>query len=309
MRQIQIHNGQLQVTQVPIPIPSKHQVLIKVSAIGVNRGDLLQVQGLYPAPNGSNVPGLEVSGYEMQTGHRVCALLESGGYSEYVVADERHIFEIPPKLDFINAAALPEALTTSYMALVDKGGLDQAGACVVIHGGSSGIGTMAIQVAKLEGAYVIATAGNTSKLDFCKQYGADAAFIYSEDEWVQAARARKGADLVLDVLGGPYLPQNIKALGLQGRVVVIAVMGGSIGELPMGALLMKNAMVIGTTLRSQSAVVKARYLKAVSQSLLPQVLADKIKVHIDSTYPLQDAAQAHARLLSRKHTGKIILLV
>ncbi|MBS0235818.1 MAG: zinc-binding dehydrogenase [Proteobacteria bacterium] len=308
MKQLQIIDGALRLCEVPILKPGPQQILVKVEAIGVNRADVLQVTGLYPSPDGSNVPGLEIAGYDVDSGSRIAALLPSGGYSQYVLADRQLTFKLPDWLDFSTAAALPEALCTSYMALIEKGSLTQShNPLVVVHGGSSGIGDMLCQVAKIYGAEVITTVGSATKLSFCHNNGIADAYLYQEQTWVEETKKKGGASLVIDILGGPYLANNVKALRYGGKIVVLAVMNGSSGELPLSSLLMKNASIIGTTLRSQDEETKGRYISQISD-IIAHIKDGLIQVHIDSTFSITDVDKAHARMNSREHCGKIVLL-
>lgn len=306
MKYIKLHeDGTLEVSQKEIHIPSPTQKLIKVAYAGVNRADLLQRQGLYLSEYGL---GLEVSGVDIETNEKVAALLPGGGYSEYVVAEKANILYCGSDFDLALAAALPEALATSWMALMDKGQLQfqqpQAEQeTVLIHSGSSGVGHIMLQVAKLYGAYVMTTAGAEDKFDFCKALGADAAVMY--ESFVESFAS--SVDVVVDILGGDIFNNNLKVLRKNGKLVILAVMQGSYANVNLASVLMKNISVFGTTLRSKEANKKAEYIAKVQEFLMPHVRAGKICPVIDSIFEFTDIEQAHERMRSRKHLGKILI--
>ncbi len=307
MKQYQIQSdGSLKLVIKDIPKPKANELLIKVKAIGINRADILQREGLYPAPNHDITPGLEVSGIIEATNRKACALLESGGYSEYVCANKEHIIYLEKDFDLITAAALPEALTTIWMALFDKGEITPA-KNVLIHGGSSGIGSFAIQIAHNLGCQVFTSTSDENKFDFCKQLGANFCFNYTNNDFSKSLKEQGGADLIIDILGGEYLSENIRSLNKYGRLISLAVMCGSKTKINMGSVLMKNLSLIGTTLRSKPNDVKAEYIKQVAEKLMPLIYSKKVIPYIDSTYQFGNVELAHNKIKSRTHKGKIIL--
>ena len=297
------------------------EVQIKVSAAGVNRPDCLQRQGLYPPPVGaSDLPGLEVSGTvsacgdgvsEWQVGDRVCALLAGGGYAEYCVAPAGQCLPIPEGLDFVAAAALPETWFTVWTNLVERGA-PAAGERVLIHGGASGIGTTAIQIARERGAEVITTVGTQAKADALVALGATQVIKYREADFRTAIAERigkQGVDVILDIVGGSYLKDNIKLLNPDGRLVLIGVLGGTRGELDMGRVLFKRLTITGSTLRARSVAEKTRLRDALLTEAWPDLAAGRTRPVIDSALPLAQAAQAHARMEANNVIGKLVLKV
>lgn len=305
--------------QRPVPKPGPGQVLIKVAAAGVNRPDVIQRQGHYPPPLGaSDLPGLEVAGSVVSLGpdvttvaedDTVCALLGGGGYAAYAVADAALCLPLPKDLSIIEAAALPETALTVWHNVVERGGL-RAGETLLVHGGSSGIGTMAIQVAKALGGRVITTAGSDEKIKACLALGADVAVNYRSQDFVNAVMEvteGKGCDVVLDMVGGAYVPRNLKALAADGRHVSIAFLQGSKMDLNLMPVMLKRLTLTGSTLRSRSLAFKTALAKSVQQNLWPLVEAGKVKPVIHSILPLDQASAAHRLMESSTHIGKIML--
>lgn len=303
------------------PEPGPNEVLIEVVAAGVNRADVMQRKGHYPPPPGtSELPGLEVSGRiaalgsevsGWEVGQEVCALLAGGGYAEKVVVDASLVLPLPAGVSVQDAAALPEVVATVYSNLIIEAGL-KAGETVLIHGGSSGIGTMAIQIASALGARVAVTAGSDKKLEVCRQLGADITINYREQDFVESlleATDGAGADVILDVVGAAYLGRNVKALASAGRIVVIGLLGGAKGELPIGLLLSKRGRVIATSLRARPLAEKAEIVSAVREQVWPQIAAGSVRPIIDGHYPLADAPRAHRDLEASQHIGKLLLLM
>ncbi len=308
----------LQLTDRPMPEPAHDQVIIKVAYAGVNRPDALQRAGLYNPPKGaSDLPGLEASGEvvacgagvsSVKVGDQVCSLLPGGGYAEYVATPAAHCLPVPWGLSLQQAACLPETFFTVWSNLFMRGGL-QAGQRFLVHGGSSGIGTTAIQLAKAFGARVFATAGSAEKCTVCEDLGAEAAFNYREDDFVEKMQALGGADLILDMVGGPYIQRNIKALADDGTLVQIAFLQGPKAELNLVQLMTRRLTVTGSTLRPQSDLAKARIADALRAQVWPLISAGRIAPVIDSEFALAEAADAHARMESSAHIGKIVLKV
>lgn len=313
----------LRLSEVQAPSPGPGEVLVDVAAAGVNRADVMQRMGHYPPPPGASpLPGLEVSGHisalgpgtqdsGWAVGDPVCALLTGGGYAEQVAVPVGQLLPIPAGVSLIDAAGLPEVAATVWSNLVDEAGL-QAGESVLLHGGSSGIGTMAIQVASSLGARVLVTAGSEVKLDACRELGAQVCINYQQDDFVEQVKAAtdgRGVNVILDVVGAKYLPRNVRALAPGGRLVVIGLLGGRKGELDLGALLVKRARVSATSLRSRSTEDKARIIAAVREHIWPWIEAGRIRTVISSTHPLERAADAHAEMEASGHIGKILLTV
>jgi NADPH2:quinone reductase len=306
---------------VPVPKPGSGQILIKVAAAGVNRPDVAQRMGVYPPPPGhSPLPGLEVAGEIVATGgsvtrwrpgNKVCALVNGGGYAEYCLAEEPIALPIPAGLDMIKAAAVPETFFTVWNNVFERGRL-AAGEWLLVHGGSSGIGTTAIQLGKAFGAKVIATAGSADKCKACLELGADHAVNYKTDDFVAAvktATAGKGVDVTLDMVGGDYTERNIIAAAEDGRIVQIATLGGAEVKINIARLMMKRVTLTGSTLRPRTREVKAGFARALEDKVWPLLAAGKVKVVIDSTFPLAKAADAHRRLETSAHIGKVVLVV
>lgn len=303
----------LRVAERPGPAAGAGEVLIAVKAAGVTRADAMQRQGKYPAPAGaSDIPGLEVAGVVEETGERVCALLTGGGYAECVAVPRELTLPIPHGWDFIEAATLPENMFTVYDNLFTRAGL-RAGESVLVHGGSSGIGTTAIMLAKAAGAsFIAATAGTPAKCDACIALGANLAIDYKRSDFVAEVRdatSGRGVDVVLDIVGGDYIARDVEALAPDGRIVCIATPGGRTAELNLGALMQKRASVMASALRSRSVEQKRAIAARLLREVWPQLPArDPIRPVVDSTYALEDAAAAHRRLEESAHVGKIVLV-
>jgi putative PIG3 family NAD(P)H quinone oxidoreductase len=310
--------------EVPDPVVVDGHVLIDVAAGAVNRADLLQAAGHYPPPPGApETIGLECSGViatvgadvaRWRVGDRVCALLAGGGYAEKVVVPAGQVLPVPNGVDLVEAAGLPEVACTVWSNLVMTAGL-RAGQTLLVHGGGSGIGTMAIQVARLLGARVAVTASRDAVLDRCRDLGADITINYANEDFVDALLAAtdgRGADVILDVIGAKYLARNISALADGGRLVIIGLQGGTRAELDINALMRKRAGVIGTTLRSRPVSgpgSKSEIVERVRTELWPQVAAGQVRPIIASVLDMPEAAQAHARMTAGGHVGKIVLRV
>lgn len=302
----------------PVPVPGHGQIVIRVAYAGVNRPDALQRAGSYAPPaNASPLPGLEASGTVVeigpgvtrwQIGDKVCALLPGGGYAEYVVTPEAHALPVPAGLSMAEAACLPETCFTVWSNVVMRGGL-KAGERFLVHGGSSGIGTTAIQIAKALGARVFTTAGSDDKCAACETLGADKALNYRTGDFVAMMHDEGGAQLILDMVGGAYLPRNVKALATEGRLVQIAFLQGPKVELNFAEVMMRRLTITGSTLRPQSDLAKARIATEVEANVWPMIAAGKFRPVMDSEFPLEEAAAAHARMESSGHVGKIVLKV
>ena len=302
----------------PVPVPGHGQIVIRVAYAGVNRPDALQRAGSYAPPaNASPLPGLEASGTVVevgpgvtrwQIGDRVCALLPGGGYAEYVTTPEAHALPVPAGLSLKEAACLPETCFTVWSNAVMRGGL-KAGERFLVHGGSSGIGTTAIQIAKALGARVFTTAGSDDKCRACEDLGADKALNYRTGDFVAMMHDEGGAQLILDMVGGSYLPRNVKALATEGRLVQIAFLQGPKVELNFAEVMMRRLTITGSTLRPQSDLAKARIAAEVEAHVWPMIAAGKFRPVMDSEFALEDAAAAHARMESSGHVGKIVLKV
>ena len=312
----------LRLGERPVPAPGQGEVLIKVAAAGVNRPDVEQRKGTYPPPPGaSDIPGLEIAGTVvaagpgadgLRAGDEVCALVSGGGYAEYCTAPVPQCLPVPQGLGMVEAASLPETFFTVWQNVFDRARL-QAGETILIHGGSSGIGTTAIQMAKAMGAArVLATAGSAEKCAACQKLGADRAINYNTEDFVEivvAETKKKGADVILDMVGGKYFERNIAALAIEGRLAVIALLGGRDAKLDLGLLLRKRLTVVGSVLRARPVGEKGAVADALRRNIWPHLAAGRIKPVIDSTFPLADAAKAHARMESSAHVGKIVLTV
>lgn len=308
----------LSVVDRRVPKPAHAQVLIGVDYAGVNRPDALQRAGAYaPPPGASDLPGLEAAGEVVAVGpgvtwpavgDKVCALLAGGGYAQFVATPAAHCLPIPTGMDMRAAACLPETFFTVWSNVFMRGGL-QAGERFVVHGGTSGIGTTAIQLARLWGARVFATAGSDEKCAACVTLGAEAAFNYRKVDFVEEMKARGGADVILDMVGGDYVARNIAALADDGRLVQIAFLQGPKVGLNLVPLMARRLTLTGSTLRPQSDLAKARIATALRAEVWPLLDAGRIAPVIDSEFPLDEAAAAHARLESAAHIGKIVLKV
>ncbi len=302
----------------PRPVPNADQVIIQVAYAGVNRPDALQRAGLYDPPAGaSDLPGLEASGTvvevgenvaDLAVGDRVCALLPGGGYAEYVATPAAHCLPIPTGLSMKQAACLPETFFTVWSNVFMRGAL-QAGERILIHGGSSGIGTTAIQLANAFDARVFVTAGSDEKCQACTDLGAERAMNYRDEDFVDAMRAVGGANLILDMVGGPYIPRNLKALADDGRLVQIAFLQGPKTEVNFVQLMTRRLTFTGSTLRPQSDLAKAKIAQQLRDVVWPLLSQGKIAPVIDSTFNMSEAAAAHSRMESSAHIGKIVLAV
>jgi len=319
MKAVEIEGGKgpaeaLRLIEIPRPAPAPGQILIRVRAAGVNRPDLVQRMGGYPPPPGApDTMGLEVAGEVVEgagrwkPGDRVCALLGGGGYAEYAAVDARHALPIPEGLDFVQAAALPETVFTVYANVFEHGGL-KAGETLLVHGATSGIGTTAIQMGKAAGATVIATARGADKAAAARELGADVAVDATTEDFAAAAKAMGGCDVVLEMVGGDYFAKDLDALKTGGRIVFIAALGGGQVTLPVMKLMQKRAVVAGSTLRPRDADEKARLAAAVERTVWPWIAAGKLRPVIERTFPLSEAAQAHALLESGQFVGKVVLV-
>jgi putative PIG3 family NAD(P)H quinone oxidoreductase len=306
-------------SDVPSPTAAAGEVLVDVVAAGVNRADVMQRKGFYdPPPGATEIPGLEVSGRitalgdgvsGWQVGDEVCALIDGGGYAEQVNVPVGQLLPIPSGVSLEDAAGLPEVACTVWSNVFLTANI-QPGQWLLAHGGSSGIGTMAIQLAKAVGAHVAVTAGTQQKLDFCRELGAEVLVNYREQDFVERVRAGTGghgADVILDNMGAKYLARNIDALAISGRLVVIGLMGGRKAELDLGKLLSKRAAVIATTLRARPATEKATIVAAVLEHVWPLIDAGHVRPIIHSRHPLERAADAHREMEASTHIGKILL--
>ena len=305
-------------TTRPVPAPGLGQIVIRVAHAGVNRPDALQRAGAYAPPAGaSDLPGLEAAGHvaavgpgvsRWDVGDPVCALLPGGGYGEYVATPADHALPVPEGLDLAEAAALPETAFTVWSNMVMRGGL-RGGERFLVHGGSSGIGTMAIQLAHRLGARVFATAGTDEKCALCERLGANRAINYRVADFVEVLRDAGGADLILDMVGGDYIPRNVRALRDDGRLVQIAFLQGPKVELNFAQMMTRRLTITGSTLRPQSDLAKARIAAEVERHVWPLVASGRVAPVMDSRFALRDAAEAHARMESSVHMGKIVLEV
>ncbi|MEW6017931.1 MAG: NAD(P)H-quinone oxidoreductase [Pseudomonadota bacterium] len=298
---------------LPTPTPAEGQILIRVEAAGVNRPDIAQRLGFYnPPPGAPDTMGLEIAGEVVSgagrwsPGDRVCALLGGGGYAEYAVCDARHALPIPEPLSALEAAGLPETVFTVFANVFEHGSL-QAGETLMVHGATSGIGTTAIQMAKAAGARVIATARGAEKAGQAKALGADIAIDTTAEDFAEVATAAGGCDVILDMVGGEYFAKDVAALNTGGRIVFIAAQAGGKVELNIGVLMMKRALVTGSTLRPRSADEKARLAAAVEARVWPWIAGGLLTPQIDKVFPLKDAAAAHAYLETGAHLGKVML--
>jgi len=304
--------------QRAVPIPGDGEILVKVAAAGVNRPDVMQRQGLYPPPPGApDIPGLEIAGKVValgpnvkrwKTGDRVMALVVGGGYAEYCLAHGSHALPIGG-LSMVEGAAIPETFFTVWHNMVERGGL-KSGETFLVHGGSSGIGTTAIQLAKALGARVITTAGSEEKCAACRKLGADVAINYKTDDFVAATKAAtgdKGADVILDMVGGDYITRNYEAAAVECRIVQIAFQGGPKAEVNFMRMMLKRLHHTGSTLRSRSVTDKGAIRAAVEDNALPMIAKGKVKPVIYKTFPLKEAAAAHALMETSAHIGKIVL--
>ena len=304
----------LKAASISRPVPGPGQILIKVHAAGVNRPDLAQRIGAYPPPPGApETLGLEVAGEVLvaagrwKVGDKVCALLGGGGYAEYAVCDARHALPIPAGLDYVQAAALPETVFTVFANVFEHGGL-KSGETLMVHGATSGIGTTAIQMAKAAGAKVIATSRGAGKAAEALKLGADISVDVTTQDFAEIAKAQGGVDVILDMVGGDYFAKGLDSIRTGGRIVYIATQAGGEVALPIFKLMLKRALVTGSTLRPRDADEKARLAAAIEATVWPWIAAGKLTPQIDKTFPLAEAAAAHAYLEGGSHVGKVMLI-
>ncbi|GAA1511179.1 NAD(P)H-quinone oxidoreductase [Brevibacterium permense] len=315
----------LQVTDEPTPDIAADEVLVRVHAAGVNRADLLQRRGFYdPPPGATLIPGLEVSGTieklgadvtGWSVGDRVAALLSGGGYAEYVPVPAGQLLPVPDDFDLTEAAALPEVLSTVWSNIVGRAQV-QAGEWLLVHGGGSGIGTAAIQIARHLGVKIVVTVGTDKKAEFCRELGADAVINYREEDFVERVReicnhddGSTGADVILDIIGAKYLERNIKALGTDGRLVIIGMQGGTKTEINLGWLMQPRKSVSATTLRARPKEQKIAIVAEVADRLWPAVISGDIRPIIHEAMPLPDVVRAHQTLEDGANIGKVLLIV
>ncbi len=312
---------QLRAVQRPLPVPGDGEVLVRVAAAGVNRPDVMQRQGRYPPPPGaSDLPGLEIAGEIVALGPKVTgksvgdavtALLPGGGYAAYAVAAAPLCLPVPQGISMVEAAAIPETFFTVWTNLFDRGRC-KPGETVLIHGGTSGIGTTAIQLAAAWGARVFATAGSDDKARACERLGAVRGINYRTEDFVEVMRAQtggKGVDVILDMVAGSYVPRNLDIAALEGRIVVISLLGGSRAEINMGLILTKRLTLTGSTLRARTVAQKAEVADAVHKNIWPLLSAGRVRPVIHATFPLAEAAEAHRLMETSNHIGKIVLTI
>jgi putative PIG3 family NAD(P)H quinone oxidoreductase len=312
---------QLKLAQRPVPVPKEEEVLVRVAAAGVNRPDVMQRQGRYPPPAGaSDLPGLEISGEivalgpkvsGLSIGDKVTALLPGGGYAGYAVAAAPLCLPVPNGISMVEAAAIPETFFTVWTNLFDRGRC-KAGDIVLIHGGTSGIGTTAIQLAAAWGARVFATAGSDDKARACERLGAIRGINYRAEDFVEVMRtetAGVGVDVTLDMVAGSYVARNLEIAALEGRIVMISLIGGSRAEINMGTILTKRVTLTGSTLRSRTVAQKAEVAEAVRKNIWPLLAAGRVRPTIHATFPLAQASEAHRLMETSNHIGKIVLTI
>ena len=306
---------------VAVPVPGRGQILIKVAACGVNRPDVMQRMGAYPAPKGhSEIPGLEVSGHVASVGDEatrfaigqpVMALVNGGGYAQYCIAEAGSVLAVPKSLSLIEAAAIPETFFTVWHNVFERGAL-KAGEWFLVHGGTSGIGVTAIQLAKARGAHVIATAGSADKCEACLKLGAGHAINYRQEDFAQSVKAitqGRGVDVILDMVGGDYIDRNIRSLADDGRLVNIAFQKGSSATIDFMRVMLKRLTLTGSTLRVRTNDTKAAIAAQVATHALPLIETGQVRILVDKTYPLERASDAHTHMESSRHIGKIVLTV
>jgi NADPH2:quinone reductase len=323
MRAVTIRGGKggpdaLEVMTVPVPELRPGQVLIRVRAAGVNRPDILQREGRYPPPPGAvDRLGLEVAGEiaavgegveRWHEGDAVTALLAGGGYAEFALVDARHVLPVPPDLDFVAAAALPETTFTVWTNVFERGRL-QSGETLLVHGANSGIGVTAIQMARAAGARVFATARSAEKAARARDIGAELAVDSSRGDWADAVKSAGPVDVVLDMVGADYFARNVDVLAVEGRLVVIAVLTGALVELNLLALMMKRLTVTGSTLRARPPDEKARLASAVEERVWPWIASGAVRIPVDRTFALERAGEAHAYLERGEQFGKVVLTI
>ena len=305
----------------PVPTPGPGEILVKVAAAGVNRPDVRQRQGTYPPPKGAtDIPGLEVAGevvalgagaQRFKLGDKVCALVVGGGYAQYCVAHETHALPAPPSLSMVEAAAIPETFFTVWVNMFQRAGL-KSGEWALVHGGTSGIGTTAIMLAKAFGAKVITTAGSAEKCEAARKLGADVAVNYKTEDFVAAtkqATGGAGANVIVDIVGGDYVDRNYDAAADEGRIAQVSFTAGPKATANFARLMTKRLHHTGSTLRPRSIPEKAAIARGIEEQVWPLVAAGRIKPVIDSTFPLEQGAAAHARMETSQHIGKIVLTV
>ena len=319
MRAIEIaeHGGPevLRPAERPVPRPGQGEVLIRVRHAGVNRPDVLQRTGNYPLPPGaSDLPGLEAAGEiaavglgvtEWAEGDAICALLPGGGYAEYAVTPAAHCLPVPEGLPLEEAACLPETCFTVWSNLFMRSGL-KAGETLLVHGGSSGIGTTAIQIARAKGARVVVTAGSAEKCAACEELGAERAVNYRKEDFAEVVGDMGGADVILDMVGGDYIPRDLKCLNPDGRLVLIAFLGGPVAEVNFAPLMIRRQTITGSTLRPQSVAAKARIAEELRREVWP-LIPHRLRPVMAARFPLEDAAGAHRLMETSSHVGKIVL--
>ena len=311
----------LQLTEGDAPVPGENQVLVRVAAAGINRPDIMQRQGKYPPPPGASaIPGLEIAGEVIETGadvtwpqpgDQVCALVTGGGYAEFAVADAPLCLPVPAGLTPVEAAALPETFFTVWSNLFDRAAL-KAGESVLIHGGSSGIGTTAIQLAKAFGATVFTTAGNEEKCKVCRELGADLVINYNEEDFVEACRNAtdgKGVEVILDMVAGDYTNRNIAAAAVEGRYVIIAGLRGFSAEVSIRSIMLKRLVITGSTLRPRPVEFKAAIAAGLKEQVWPLLESGQVRPIIHTVLPLSKANEGHRLMESSRHIGKIMLQV
>jgi NADPH:quinone reductase len=310
---------QLKPAMRPVPRPGEAEVLIRVAAAGVNRPDVMQRQGRYPPPPGaSDLPGMEVAGEiaalgpgvsGLSVGDKVAALLPGGGYAAYAIAAAALCLPVPGNLTLVEAAAIPETYMTVWTNLFERGGC-KSGDTVLIHGGTSGIGTTAIQLAHARGARVFATAGSAEKVSACQKLGAARGINYHTEDFVAVIKQEtedKGVDIILDMVAGSYVARNIDSLAVEGRIVTISMLGGARAEINMGKIMMKRLTLTGSTLRPRSVAQKGAIAAAMHKNVWPLLIAGRAKPVIHATFPLAQASEAHRLMESSNHIGKIVL--
>ena len=305
--------------QRPVPEPGEGDVLVKVAAAGINRPDVFQRQGNYPPPKGaSDIPGLEVAGEivalgpgvtDWKTGDKVCALVAGGGYAEYCAVPAGQCLPVPGTLSMVEAASLPESFFTVWANIVDRAHI-AAGEWLLVHGGSSGIGTAAIQIAKALDVKIVVTAGSAEKCKACEELGADRAINYREEDFVAVVKeltGGKGVNVILDMVGGDYIPRNIEIMAPDGRMVFIAFLRGAKAQVNFLPVMLKRLVITGSTLRPRPVAEKAAVAAALKKTIWPQIAAGKIKPVVYATFPLAEASEAHRLMESSAHIGKIVL--
>jgi NADPH:quinone reductase len=321
MSAIEVQSGRLAPTERPVPVPKAGLVLIKVMAAGINRPDVMQRKGLYPPPPGaSDIPGLEIAGIvtalgdnssTLAIGDKVCALVTGGGYAEYCLASAPLCLPIPDNLSFVEAAGIPETFFTVWSNVFDRGQL-QKGETLLVHGGSSGIGTTAIQLAKAFDANIIVTAGSSAKCQFCRELGANAAINYHEQDFVSEINQitqGAGVNVILDMIGGDYFPRNLQCLAVEGRLVQIAVQKSPKSDINLLPVMLKRLTITGSALRARDDGFKANIASQLLKHVWPLLISGHIKPIIHSAFTLSEAAKAHGLMGSSQHMGKIILTV